>query len=180
MWIRTTAYSTHEADRIVDRLNTRRGSEQLKLSANTSSIDQSTVGPVHICHIHTICLTGLPLAAVACRWRPGGAALTLCAAGGVLGCCVHLSLVGPSSKHAEIGAESFGIVVCGLRLTCLTFEAWFGPALEPHLVRNRRFPEGSLQVFGTLLTQPSSGHGPWFPGRISAQKLDFRPGGIIA
>ena len=43
----------------------------------------------------------------------------------------------------------------GLWAPCRVFWAWFGFALGPIPVRNRRFPAGSLKVCGALLAPPS-------------------------
>ena len=43
------------------------------------------------------------------------------------------------------------------RTPCRVFWAWFGIALGPIPARNRRFPAGSLKVFGALLAQPRLG-----------------------
>ncbi len=50
-------------------------------------------------------------------------------------------------KSAQTRAES---LCAGLWVTCRIFLAWFGPVLGPSPGRNRRFPAGSLQVFGPL------------------------------
>ncbi len=42
----------------------------------------------------------------------------------------------------------------GLWVSCRIFWVWFGPALAPNPARNRRFPAGSLNIFGALLAQP--------------------------
>ncbi len=42
-----------------------------------------------------------------------------------------------------------------MRVPCRMFGAWFGPAVGPNPVRNRRFPAGFLQVFEAGLAQPS-------------------------
>ncbi len=45
----------------------------------------------------------------------------------------------------------------GLWAPCRICSTRFGPALGPNPVRNRRFPTGSLKVFGALFAQPSRG-----------------------
>ncbi len=45
----------------------------------------------------------------------------------------------------------------GLWVPCRISWAWCGPALSQNPNRNRRFPAGSLKVFGALLAQPSGG-----------------------
>ncbi len=41
----------------------------------------------------------------------------------------------------------------GLRVQCRVFWVWFGPPLGQNPARNRRFPAGSLEVFGALSAQ---------------------------
>ncbi len=54
---------------------------------------------------------------------------------------------GSSSKHAEIGPESFGIVVCRLWVPCGGMWAWFGPALGPSPARKSKIPGRILKSF---------------------------------
>ena len=62
---------------------------------------------------------------------------------------------GSSSKHAEIGPESFGIVVRRRVGTAPDIFSLLCPALGPNPVRNRTFPDGSLKVVWDLLAEPS-------------------------
>ncbi len=50
-------------------------------------------------------------------------------------------------KSAQNRSESLSP---GLSVPCRVFWAWFGAALGPKPVRNRRFPAGSLKVFRAL------------------------------
>ena len=55
-------------------------------------------------------------------------------------------------KSVQNRSESLCV---GLGVPCRIFWVWFDPALGPNPARNRRFPTGSLKVFGALLAQPS-------------------------
>ncbi len=57
-----------------------------------------------------------------------------------------------TTKSGQNRSES---LCAGLGAPCRLFWAWFGFALGPSPGRNRRFPAGSLKVFGALLVQPS-------------------------
>ncbi len=52
-----------------------------------------------------------------------------------------------TSKSVQHSSES---LCADLWVPCRVFWVWFGPALDPNLVQNRRFPAGSLKVFGAL------------------------------
>ena len=85
----------------------------------------------------------------------------------------------PKSGHNR--SES---LCAGLWAPCRVFWAWFGPALGPNPARNRRFPAGSLKVFGALLAQPigtlfhtlglGRGSRPLDP-RIASDRVSFAP-----
>ncbi len=62
---------------------------------------------------------------------------------------------GSSSNSPKSAQKRLESLCAGLRVPCRILWASFGPALCPSLVRTRRFPAGSLKVFGSLLAQPS-------------------------
>jgi hypothetical protein len=57
-----------------------------------------------------------------------------------------------TSKSGHNRSES---LCAGFWAPCRIFWAWFGFASGPNPVRNRRFPAGSLNIFGALVAQPS-------------------------
>ncbi len=76
------------------------------------------------------------------------------AAGGLLN--VRLSVLTVEFRIVvETRRNRSRIVRNGFWVPCRIFLAWFGPALGSNPVRNRRFPAGSLKVFGAMLAQPS-------------------------
>ncbi len=58
----------------------------------------------------------------------------------------------PKSGHHRSNLLSVGV-----RVPCRISWAWFGPALGPNPARCRRFPAGSLKVFGALQAQSRGG-----------------------
>ncbi len=57
-------------------------------------------------------------------------------------------------KTQRSGQNRSESLCAGLRAPCRAFWAWFGSALGPNPVRNRRFPAGSVKVFRALVAQP--------------------------
>ncbi len=83
------------------------------------------------------------------------------------GAGLHTGLVEPSLSHSlkasdrhrkipKSGRNRLESLCAGLWAPCRVFWAWFGFALGPNPIQNRRFPAGSLKVFGALLAQPSN------------------------
>ncbi len=87
------------------------------------------------------------------RQAPGGPGK---AYGGLSGRTLKVSdHCGTTPKSGQNRSDS---LCAGLWAPCLVFRAWFGPALVPNPVRNRRLPAGSLKVFGAPLAQLSPGN----------------------
>ena len=73
-------------------------------------------------------------------------------------------------KSGQNRSES---LCAGLWAPCRVFGAWFGFVLGPNPGRNRRFPAGSLNIFGALLAQPRWCHflGPTICARPPARPM---------
>jgi hypothetical protein len=67
----------------------------------------------------------------------------------------HLTVQKDRHRNTPKSAHNRSESLCaGLRVPCRIVWAWFGPALGPNPVRNRRFPAGSFRDFGACLAQP--------------------------
>ncbi len=68
----------------------------------------------------------------------------------------HSLKVSNRRRHAPKSCQNRSESLCaGLWAPCRVFWAWFGLVLGPLLVRNRRFPAGSLKIAEARLAQPS-------------------------
>ncbi len=94
----------------------------------------------------------------------------------------HSLKVWDRRRNTPQSAQNRSESLCaGLWAQCRVFWAWFGFALGPHPVRDRRFPAGSLKVFGVILAQPSHTYSDsrlFFATRVVASISSWVPWGF--